>query len=203
VCSGPTACARGGSISGRLLCIICYDSLEGLCSIRYHPGLSVSMELGMSLLSSAAVLSLVDSMAIVLAQAYQLARARLASAASPIMRLLVQRDQAGSEPDHLPVDRDRPPAQRVLGILHPPTVVIEGIMSPSCTTGSGRTRPWATGRWTRPKTRRGESGRSAWSRSDASAGWAGCSITTTVGWRSLISSVNKEDDPTKSQRDGL
>jgi len=47
----------------------------------------------MSLLSSAAVLHLVDSMAIVLAQAYQLARARLASSASPIIRLLVQRDQ--------------------------------------------------------------------------------------------------------------
>ena len=53
----------------------------------------------MSLLSSASVLRLVDSMAIVLAQAYQLARARLASAASPIVRLLVQRDQAFSEVD--------------------------------------------------------------------------------------------------------
>ena len=48
----------------------------------------------MSLLSSAAVLRLVDSMAIVLAQAYQLARTRLASAASPILRLVVQRDGA-------------------------------------------------------------------------------------------------------------
>lgn len=46
----------------------------------------------MSLLSSATVFRLVDSIAIVLAQAYQLARARLASAASPIVRLLVQRD---------------------------------------------------------------------------------------------------------------
>ena len=55
----------------------------------------------MSLLSSATVLSLVDSMAIVLSQAYQLARARLASAASPILRLLVQRDQAISETDLL------------------------------------------------------------------------------------------------------
>jgi len=51
----------------------------------------------MSLLSSATVLRLVDSMAIVLAQAYQLARARLASAASPIVRLLVQRDQEATE----------------------------------------------------------------------------------------------------------
>ena len=52
----------------------------------------------MPLLSSAAVLRLVDSMAIVLSQAYQLARARLASAASPIVRLLVQRDQAFGTP---------------------------------------------------------------------------------------------------------
>jgi hypothetical protein len=59
------------------------------------------MEAGMSLLSSATVLSLVDSMAIVLAQAYQLARARLASAGSPILRLLVQRDQEGTEGDLL------------------------------------------------------------------------------------------------------
>jgi hypothetical protein len=43
----------------------------------------------MPLLSSATVLSLVDSMAILLSQAYQLARARLASAASPILRLVV------------------------------------------------------------------------------------------------------------------
>ena len=55
----------------------------------------------MSLLSSATVLRLVDSMAIVLSQAYQLARARLASAASPILRLVVQRDQAVSEVDLL------------------------------------------------------------------------------------------------------
>ena len=55
----------------------------------------------MSLLLSGTVLSLVDSMAIVLSQAYQLARARLASAASPIVRLLVQRDQAFTEVDLL------------------------------------------------------------------------------------------------------
>ena len=55
----------------------------------------------MPLLSSATVLSLVDSMAIVLAQAYQLARARLASAGSPILRLMVQRDQSVSEADLL------------------------------------------------------------------------------------------------------
>ena len=55
----------------------------------------------MPLLSSATVLSLVDSMAILLSLAYQLARARLASAASPIVRLLVQRDHAVSETDLL------------------------------------------------------------------------------------------------------
>ena len=42
----------------------------------------------MPLLSSATVLRLVDSMAIVLSQAYQLARARLASVGSPILRPL-------------------------------------------------------------------------------------------------------------------
>jgi len=41
----------------------------------------------MSLLSSPTVLRLVDSMAILLNQAYQLARARLASASSLILRL--------------------------------------------------------------------------------------------------------------------
>ena len=51
----------------------------------------------MSLLSSAAALRIVDSMAILLSQAYQLARARLASAGSPILRLLVQRDQEATE----------------------------------------------------------------------------------------------------------
>ncbi len=45
------------------------------------------MEVGMSLLSSATVFRLLDSMAIVLAQGFQLARARPASAASPILRL--------------------------------------------------------------------------------------------------------------------
>jgi hypothetical protein len=53
----------------------------------------------MALLSSATVLSLADSMAIVLSQAYQLARARLGSAGSPILRLLAQRDQAFTEVD--------------------------------------------------------------------------------------------------------
>jgi putative transposase len=48
------------------------------------------------LLSPSAVWSLVDAIAIVLAQAYQLARIRLASTASPVMRLLCQRDHAHS-----------------------------------------------------------------------------------------------------------
>jgi putative transposase len=51
----------------------------------------------MSSISSAAVLEIVDSMAVVFGQAYQLARVRLASAASPVLRLLVQRDYAISE----------------------------------------------------------------------------------------------------------
>lgn len=60
----------------------------------------------MALLSSATVLRLVDSMVILLSQAYQLARARLASATSPIVRLLVQRDQMFTEVD-LPPGRWR------------------------------------------------------------------------------------------------
>jgi putative transposase len=43
------------------------------------------------------LLPVLDSLAIVISQAYQLARVRLASAASPVLRLLVQRDQALSE----------------------------------------------------------------------------------------------------------
>jgi len=66
----------------------------------------------MSLLSSATVLRLVDSMAILLSQAYQLAHARLASAASPIVRLLVQRDQAFTEVDLLRRDVEVFRAQR-------------------------------------------------------------------------------------------
>ena len=55
----------------------------------------------MPLLSSVTVLGLVDAMAILLSQAYQLARARLASAGSPVLRLLVQRDQEATEGDLL------------------------------------------------------------------------------------------------------
>ncbi len=46
-----------------------YDSLEEPEGIRYHSGLFSIMEAGMSPFSSATVLSLVDSMAILLAQA--------------------------------------------------------------------------------------------------------------------------------------
>jgi transposase InsO family protein len=54
-----------------------------------------------SVLSSATVRRLIDSVAVVLSQAYQLARVRLASAASPVLRLLVQRDQAITETELL------------------------------------------------------------------------------------------------------
>jgi hypothetical protein len=66
----------------------------------------------MALLSSVTVLRLVDSMAILLSQAYQLARARLASSASPVVRLLVQRDQAFTEVDLLRRDVEVFRAQR-------------------------------------------------------------------------------------------
>src|SRR5262249_50230058 len=46
------------------------------------------------ILSSGFPLKLVDSIAVILSGAYQSARTRLASAASPVLRLLVQRDQA-------------------------------------------------------------------------------------------------------------
>ena len=66
----------------------------------------------MPLLSSATVLSLVDSMAILLSQAYQLTRARLASAASPIVRLLAQRDQEATAGDLLRREVEISRAQR-------------------------------------------------------------------------------------------
>ena len=53
------------------------------------------------MLSSSTVLRLVDSVAIVLSQAYQLARARLASAASPVLRMMMQRDHAHTETELL------------------------------------------------------------------------------------------------------
>ena len=72
----------------------------------------------MLLLSSAAVLRIVDSMAILLSQAYQLARARLASAGSPVLRLLVQRDQEATEVDLLRREVEILRAQRESLPLH-------------------------------------------------------------------------------------
>jgi hypothetical protein len=43
--------------------------------------------------NNTAYLKMIDSMAIIIAQAYQLARSRLASASSPVMRAMMQRDQ--------------------------------------------------------------------------------------------------------------
>ncbi len=51
----------------------------------------------MPLFASTTVFRLVDSIAIAMSQAYQLARLRLASAASPVLRLMVDRDQALDE----------------------------------------------------------------------------------------------------------
>jgi hypothetical protein len=48
------------------------EDLEGCGDIRCHPGLSPIKDGRMPLLSSATVLSLADSVAIVLSQAYQL-----------------------------------------------------------------------------------------------------------------------------------
>ena len=48
----------------------------------------------MPLFASTAALRIVDSLAIVLSQAMQLARARLASAASPVLRMMAERDHA-------------------------------------------------------------------------------------------------------------
>ncbi|MCL2647335.1 MAG: hypothetical protein FWD61_10090 [Phycisphaerales bacterium] len=53
------------------------------------------------MLSSTTVLHIVDSMAIALGQAYQLARARLASVASPVLRMMMDRDHAVTETELL------------------------------------------------------------------------------------------------------
>lgn len=64
------------------------------------------------ILSSAAALRLVDAIAILISQAYQLARICLASAASPVMRLLLQRDHALSNMHLLCCELAIPRAQR-------------------------------------------------------------------------------------------
>jgi len=74
----------------------------------------------MALLSAATVLRLVDSMAILLSQAYRLARARLASAGSPILRMLVQRDQEATEVDLLRREVEVLRGQRAAGISRIP-----------------------------------------------------------------------------------
>ena len=50
---------------------------------------------------SDAILRIVDGVAIILCQSYQLARARLASAASPVLRLMMERDQLVTESELL------------------------------------------------------------------------------------------------------
>ncbi len=47
--------------------------------------------------NNTAYLKMIDSMVIIIAQAYQLARSRLASASSPVMRAMMQRDQLFSQ----------------------------------------------------------------------------------------------------------
>ena len=68
----------------------------------------------MSLLSSVTVLGPVDSLAVAISTAYQLARVRLASAASPVLRLLVQRDHALGEVELL--RRESPPRSTTIEI---------------------------------------------------------------------------------------
>ena len=55
----------------------------------------------MPILTLRATLRLVDSLATTFTQAYQLARVRLASAASPVLRMIVQRDEAVTETELL------------------------------------------------------------------------------------------------------
>ena len=53
----------------------------------------------MPLFTESTAFRIIDSVAIVLAQAYQLARARVATCASPVLRLMAHRDQASWEMD--------------------------------------------------------------------------------------------------------
>ena len=55
----------------------------------------------MPMFTDAAVLRIMDSVAIVLAQAYQLVRMRLSSCASPVLRMTTQRDQMAWDNDLL------------------------------------------------------------------------------------------------------
>ena len=76
------------------------------CSMM--PRIRTFSETAMPILTLRATLRLVDSLATTFAQAYQLARVRLASAASPVLRMMVQRDEAV---------RDTALLQRELAIL--------------------------------------------------------------------------------------
>ena len=60
--TGPADCRWTCSVLGRDYRSL-REGLEPFSGIRYHPGLSLIMEGRMSLLSSATVLNLVDSMA--------------------------------------------------------------------------------------------------------------------------------------------
>ena len=68
---------------------------------------------------SANMVLLVDSIGAMLAWAYQLVRARLASVASPVMRILCQRDHAKSELELLRREPTILRASRQSGPAHP------------------------------------------------------------------------------------
>jgi len=86
------------------------------------------------MLSSPAVLRLVDAMAILFSQAYQLARTRLASAASPVLRMMMQRDHALAEVELL---------QREIAILRGQRQ--DTLVYLSCRSDSGWIFPQAVG----------------------------------------------------------
>jgi transposase len=88
-------------MAGSCLISGCYGGVDVFCVVDYHPGLSLhygGRHVPVFLCDCA---ELGRCHAILLSQAYQLARARLASAGSPILRLLVQRDQEATEGDLL------------------------------------------------------------------------------------------------------
>jgi putative transposase len=97
-------------------CLILWGEWAGtaISSIHQHTPYRFprTQKEGFRMPSSADVLFLVDSVANILSQAYQLARARLASAASPVLRLLVQRDQTLGELELLRRELDILRAQR-------------------------------------------------------------------------------------------
>lgn len=88
--SGPADRAPVRSASGTCWGGRACDGVEDCGGTRYRPALSGTKQGRTPLLSSAGVLRSVDSMGLSLNQAYQLARARMASAGSPILRLPVR-----------------------------------------------------------------------------------------------------------------